>query len=120
MLEFQNSPIAGADIVALGVVWGVAACGGPVVPYRGGRRSAFSPGPLGVPQPTQDITTHTQKFRLQGFNSTEMIALVACGHTIGAVRSADFPSLVRPNISDASGVGLASFDSTTRNYDSAM
>jgi len=109
----------GADIVALGAVWGVAACGGPAIPYKGGRRAALVAGPLGVPEPSQDLATHTEKFRLQGFSPTEMIALVACGHTIGSVRSADFPNLVRPNNSDPSGVGLAFFDST-RNFDSAM
>jgi len=56
---------------------------------------------------------------LQGFSPDEMIALVACGHTIGAVRSADFPTLVRRNNSDPSGIGLAPFDSTNK-YDSAM
>jgi hypothetical protein len=119
VFETQSSCLTDADIVALGAVWGVAACGGPAVPYRGGRRSAFGPGPLGVPEPTQDIATHTEKFRLQGFSPTEMIALVACGHTMGAVRSADFPTLVQPNSSDPSGVGLAFFDSTKK-YDSAM
>jgi hypothetical protein len=50
-------------------------------------------GPLGVPEPFQDLA--------------EMIALVACGHTIGSVHGADFPNLVRQNNSDPSGVGLA-------------
>ena len=109
----------GADIVALGVVWGIDACGGPPIPYRGGRRAALGPGPLGVPEPSQDLATHTEKFRLHGFSPTEMIALVACGHTIGSVRSADFPNLVRRNNSDPSGIGLAFFDST-RSYDNAM
>ncbi|KAF8963750.1 heme peroxidase [Flammula alnicola] len=36
-------------------------------------------------------------FRLQGFTRAEMITLVACGHTIGAVRSADFPDVAKPN-----------------------
>jgi len=49
----------------------------------------------------------------------ETIALVACGYTMGSVRSADFPNLVRRNNSDSSGVGLSSFDSR-RSYDSAM
>jgi len=119
IFELPNSCSTGADIVALGVVWGIAACGGPVVPYRGGRRTALGPGPLGVPEPTQDLATHTEKFRLQGFSPTEMISLVVCGHTIGSVRSADFPNLAQRNNSDPSGVGLSFFDST-RSYDSAM
>lgn len=122
LLIFELLPYSrstGADIIALGPVWGIAACGGPLIPYRGGRRAALEAGPLGVPEPFQDLATHTEKFRLQGFSPTEMIALVACGHTIGSVRSADFPNLVRQNNSDPSGIGLAFFDST-RSYDSAM
>ncbi|KIM38450.1 hypothetical protein M413DRAFT_241815 [Hebeloma cylindrosporum] len=111
--------ISRADIVALGAVWGVAACAGPPVPFRGGRRAALGPGPLGVPEPNQDLATHTEKFRLQGFSPSEMIALVACGHTIGSVRSSDFPNLAPRNNSDSSGIGLSFFDST-RNYDSAI
>ena len=49
------------------------------------------------------------------------LRIVACGHTIGSVCSADFPNLVRRNNSDSSGVGLAFFDSTRiRSSDSAM
>jgi len=81
----------------MGVVWGVSACGGPIIPFRGGRIDSLKAGPLGVPEPHQDIATHTEKFRLQGLNQAEMISLVACGHTLGAVRSDDFPDIVPPN-----------------------
>jgi len=80
----------------MGVVWSVAACGGAPIPFRGGRVDALSAGPPGVPEPEQDLAMHIEKFRLQGFNRTEMIALVACGHTLGGVRSPDFPDIVQP------------------------
>jgi len=75
IFELPNSCSAGADIVALGTLWGIAACGGPPIPCRG-RRTALGPGPLEVPEPSQDFATYTEKFRLQGFSPTEMIALV--------------------------------------------
>lgn len=102
-----------ADTIALGVVLGVAACGGPIIPYSAGRVDATGPSPVTVPQPQQDLATHTELFRRQGFNSTEMIALVSCGHTIGGVRQADFPQIF-------SGSQLAAFDSTLFSYDNTM
>ena len=38
--------------------------------------------------------SHIESFRQQGFNQTEMISLVACGHMIGSVRQVDFPQIV--------------------------
>lgn len=74
----------------------MASCGGPIIPFRGGRIDALTAGPAGVPEPHQDLTSHTESFRRQGFTLSEMITLIACGHTIGGVRSLDFPDLVPP------------------------
>ena len=106
----------GADLIALGVVWGVASCGGPILPYRGGRVDATAAGRLGVPQPQEALAVQTERFRLQGFNATEMISLVACGHTLGGVRNTDFPSIV-PGA--ATELVLKKFDGTNA-YDSSM
>ncbi|KAH7101154.1 heme peroxidase [Auriculariales sp. MPI-PUGE-AT-0066] len=65
--------------------------GGPEMPFRGGRVDALVPNDPGIPQPHHDIDTLTAIFAKQGFNSTEMIGLVACGHTIGGVRQAAVP-----------------------------
>jgi len=97
----------------MGVVWGVSACGGPIILFRGGRIDSLAAGPLGVPEPHQDIATHTEKFRLQGFNQAEMISLVACGHTLGAVRSTDFPDIVPPNPAEPWTV-FGPFDGTAK------
>ncbi|KAG6804791.1 hypothetical protein H0H93_006705, partial [Arthromyces matolae] len=70
----------------MGAVLGVASCGGPIIPYRAGRIDATQAGSATVPEPQQDLQTHIASFERQGFNQTEMIALVACGHTIGGVR----------------------------------
>ncbi|KAF8185426.1 hypothetical protein BJ912DRAFT_485603 [Pholiota molesta] len=48
-----------------------------------------------------------------------MIQLVACGHTIGGVRSVDLTEVVKPNASEASGVALADFD-TKPQFDTAI
>ncbi|KAK1230059.1 hypothetical protein PQX77_006875 [Marasmius sp. AFHP31] len=84
-----------ADIIAFAVVRAVANCGdGPTIPLRGGRVDATSVGPETVPEPHQDLASHTESFRRQGFTQSEMIALVACGHTVGGVRREDFPDVI--------------------------
>jgi len=98
-----------ADLIALLAQIAVAVCsnGTLVLPYRIGRVDAYGPGPEGVPEPQQNITEHTAAFARQGFNSSEMIALVACGHSIGGVHSSDFNTIVprfNNNVSIASGI----------------
>lgn len=85
-----------SDVIAISVVMAVAECGGPIIPFRMGRIDAAVPGPTGVPRPEQDLGTHTESFRKQGFTKSEMISLVACGHTFGGVRSPDFSEIVPP------------------------
>ncbi|KAJ3979808.1 heme peroxidase [Lentinula detonsa] len=103
-----------ADIIALGAVFAVAGCGGPLIPLSAGRVDATEAGPATVPEPQQDLASHTEAFRRQGFTPTEMIGLVACGHTLGGVRQVDFPLVV----TDAEDV-LQTFDTTT-NFDNAV
>ncbi|KAG6842677.1 hypothetical protein H0H93_003854, partial [Arthromyces matolae] len=102
-----------ADLIAIGAVLGAASCGGPVIPYRAGRIDASEAGPATVPEPQQDLQSHIASFQRQGFNQSEMIALVACGHTLGGVRSADFPTIVDESL----GVDVADFDSTVNVFD---
>ena len=45
-----NTRLSIADLVALGVYASVRACGGPIIPMRGGRIDATAAGSLGVPQ----------------------------------------------------------------------
>ena len=96
----------------------MSTCGGPIIPFKGGRIDAWGPGNTGTPQPQEDISTLTQSFINQGFNQSEMIKLVACGHTMGGVRSSDFPGLVSPNPvppnpkRDSSVPVIANFDET--------
>ncbi|OJD32177.1 wsc domain-containing protein [Diplodia corticola] len=82
-----------ADLIALSTVVAVGRCGGPKIPFRVGRIDATEAGPLGVPKPDQDIDTHTQIFAKAGFNTSDMIAMVACGHTLGGVHGKNFPEI---------------------------
>lgn len=49
-------------------------CMGPSVPFRAGRIDATEGGGTGVPEPQQDIATHTADFERMGFTATEMIS----------------------------------------------
>lgn len=101
-------------------MFGVSTCGGPILPYRGGRIDALAAGPEGPPQPQQGLQTFVQDFARMGFNTTEMIQMVACGHTIGSVRSTDFPNLVAPNPSQPDIPNLGNFDTTMLVYDNRV
>lgn len=103
-----------ADMIALGAIFAVAGCGGPLIPFSAGRVDTTVAGPATVPEPQQDLASHIESFRRQGFNETEMIALVACGHTLGGVRQVDFPLTV----TDTS-IDVDTFD-TTPAFDNAM
>ncbi|KAF4614474.1 hypothetical protein D9613_002681 [Agrocybe pediades] len=94
---YPNKYISRADIIAIGAVFAVSTCGGPTIPFRGGRIDTWQAGGTGTPEPQHDLSTLTESFRKQGFNQAEMIKLVACGHTMGGVSSADFPQLVAPD-----------------------
>ncbi|PPR07939.1 hypothetical protein CVT24_001088 [Panaeolus cyanescens] len=119
--DFPTKYVSNADIIAIGAAAAVATCGGPLIPLRTGRIDAESAGKHGVPEPKQDLQTHTEKFRLQGFNSTEMIELVACGHTMGGVESADFPLIVDIRPTDPSFPSVsAPFDNTTNIFDTSV
>lgn len=119
--DFENYPnkfVSRADIISIGAIFAVATCGGPIIPFRGGRIDAYSAGNFGTPQPQDDLGSLTTSFQNQGFNTAEMIKLVACGHTMGGVRSSDFPELV-PAGPDPNVPNIANFDTTTQ-FDNAV
>jgi Peroxidase len=92
--RFFNSRLSVSDLIALGVYAGVRACGGPAIPMRGGRIDATSAGPLGVPQPQNGIGQFTNQFTRMGFSKIDMIAMTACGHTLGGVHADSFDDVV--------------------------
>jgi len=119
--DFSTQPnkyVSRADVIAVAAVLSVSTCGGPTVPFRGGRVDVYEGGSRGVPEPQQDLPTLTELFRRQGFTQTEMIKLVACGHSIGGVRNTDFPQLV-PASNNSNFPNIITFD-TTDAYDDAV
>ncbi|KDR73635.1 hypothetical protein GALMADRAFT_251405 [Galerina marginata CBS 339.88] len=116
---YPNKLVSRADIFAIGAIMAVNTCGGPILPFRGGRIDAWSAGGTGTPEPQQDLPTLTESFRKQGYSQSEMIKLVACGHTMGGVRSADFPQLVAPDPNSIYPV-IKNFDTTTEKFDNAV
>ncbi|KAG2019903.1 cytochrome c peroxidase [Coprinopsis cinerea AmutBmut pab1-1] len=116
--NFPNKYLSRADIIAAGAVHSVATCGGPIIPFRGGRIDTFEAGGFGTPEPHHDLDTLTESFRRQGFSTPEMIKMVACGHTMGGVRSEEFPQLVPPG-PDPSVMVIQDFD-TTPDFDNKV
>jgi Peroxidase len=116
MGKFFGSRASAADLIALGVYASVRVCNGPVVPIKTGRIDAKWSGPLGVPQPQNDVGTFTNQFARMGFDVSEMIQLVACGHAIGGVGSSDFPTIVNPRSSAAGVDEFVAFSSGAKNH----
>ncbi|KAF8207358.1 heme peroxidase [Mycena galopus ATCC 62051] len=113
----SNRYVSIADVVALGAVIAVENCGGPEIAFRGGRVDATEPNAPGVPQPQESLDSHIASFARQGFTQTEMIGLVACGHTFGGVQHVPFPDIV-PELNDPNSTeSVAHFDSSFVNFD---
>ncbi|KAL2179114.1 uncharacterized protein P884DRAFT_239711 [Thermothelomyces heterothallicus CBS 202.75] len=114
LANYLSSRSSLADLIAAGVYASVRSCGGPIVPLRLGRKDATTAGSAGVPQPQNSVVTFRQQFDRMGFTPTEMIQLVACGHTLGAVHSTEFPQIVPAN------VGQIPFDTTNATFDNRV
>ncbi|EJD44732.1 hypothetical protein AURDEDRAFT_35480, partial [Auricularia subglabra TFB-10046 SS5] len=94
--------------------------GGPEINFRGGRVDAKVPNNPGVPQPQDLLESHIASFKRQGFTPTEMIGLVACGHTFGGVQGATFPDIV-PEKNDPTNIQSNQlFDSTGFTFDNKI
>ncbi|PSK50303.1 hypothetical protein B9Z65_247 [Elsinoe australis] len=107
-----------ADLISLAMVMAVARCGDLHVPLRLGRKDATEAGIMGVPEAHTDLETSRKRFEIAGFTSTEMITLVACGHTLGGVHSVDHPEIVIEG--PVSEENVARFDTTTGNFDNKV
>ncbi|KAJ7153048.1 putative L-ascorbate oxidase [Mycena crocata] len=117
LLGMSNRYISIADALAVGLVIAVETCGGPEIAFRAGRVDAKEPNTPGVPQPQQDLQSHIDSFARQGFTPTEMIGLVACGHTFGGVQHTPFPDIV-PELHDPNSTkDVAHFDTTFVHFD---
>ncbi|KAI6080244.1 heme peroxidase [Hypoxylon rubiginosum] len=121
-IGFQSVRSSMADLIALGALFSVGSCsnGEVIIPFRGGRVDVYEAGPSGVPQPQESLDSHTAAFARQGFNVTEMIGLVACGHTIGGVHGENFPEIV-PVVNDSNNMASRQdFDESFDNFDNSV
>ncbi|KAF7341539.1 Peroxidase [Mycena venus] len=120
LLPVSTRYISIADALAVGAILAIENCGGPEIAFRGGRVDAVEPNLPGVPQPQQDLDSHIASFARQGFTQTEMIGLVACGHTFGGVQHDFFPDIV-PELNDPSDTdSVAHFDTTNTQFDNKI
>lgn len=107
-----------SDLIALGTVLAVGACGGPHVTLRGGRIDATQAGPSGVPEPETGISATLTQFGNAGFNTADTIILTACGHTMGGVHRSTFPQVVPASaVSPTDTDGRLAFDETVAVFD---
>ncbi|KAL0066762.1 hypothetical protein AAF712_006153 [Marasmius tenuissimus] len=113
---YQSIRSSMADLLALGVYTSVRECSGPVIPFRAGRIDATAAGETGVPEPTTDLQTTIAQFEKAGFDKSEMIAMVACGHTLGGVHGNDFPDIT----GDSNESSFPRFDSSTARFDNTV
>ena len=90
----QSNLVPVADLIALGTVVAVGACGGPIIPYRGGRIDAIEAGPSGVCEPETDLKTTLSSFSKAGFSQQDAISLTACGHSMGGYLCRQFHLIV--------------------------
>lgn len=98
-----------ADLLALSLVMSVARCANMRVPLRLGRKDAAEAGIKGVPEAHTDLETTRNRFATASLNETDMITLIACGHSIGGVHSVDHPEIVSGPVSADNKL---SFDTT--------
>ncbi|KAJ7287098.1 putative L-ascorbate oxidase [Mycena rebaudengoi] len=117
LASLGNRYVSIADALAVGTVVAMESCGGPEIAFRGGRVDAMEPNDPGVPEPDQSLESHIASFARQGFTPSEMIGLVACGHSFGGVEHAPFPGIV-PEMNDPTNTNsVAHFDSTNVKFD---
>lgn len=117
MSSFMNPRASAADLLALSVVTAAAGCGGQKIPFRAGRIDAIMAGPPGVPKPEQSLESHRTTFHRAGFNDSDMIALVACCHTLGRVHGDENQHVTGGEMSDTN---VVSFDNTPAAFDTAV
>ncbi|CAE6459670.1 unnamed protein product [Rhizoctonia solani] len=117
MMNFYNIRASMSDLIALATYTAVRNCQGPPLVMRAGRIDATEPGPEGgVPEPKDNINKLLSKFANAGFNKTDMIQMVACGHTIGGVHGQFFPELT----GDSNETNFAHFDTTAPTFDNKV
>jgi hypothetical protein len=117
--NYYSIKASASDLLALGVAVSSGICGGLKIPLRGGRIDATEAGPPGVPEPQHDLQSISNAFTKAGFNRKDMIAMVACGHTLGGIHSMDFPEITGGDSSPENDT-VSHFDGTFDNFDNRI
>ncbi|KAJ3195224.1 hypothetical protein HK101_000818, partial [Irineochytrium annulatum] len=110
LTDFVNARVSHSDLLAAGLGVAVAACSGPSLPLRIGRVDATGPSPNMVPNTFDSFEDIQRNFSHFGFSPSEMISVIACGHTLGGVESDENPDIVTDSDKDF-------FDTTNLIYD---
>lgn len=117
-LQYRADDSIVSDLLALGNVMAVAACGGPHIPMKGGRTDATAAGPSGVPEPETSLQDTLDELSTAGFNTDDIIELTACGHSMGGVRHSNFPQVVPASAASSTNTdGRLPFDETVAVFD---
>ena len=84
--------VSASDIIALGGLVAVKHCGGPDIPFIGGRiddlstkACQFPDTPNRLPFPMENFSQTHVKFQRMGLTGEEMAALTLGGHSLGGV-----------------------------------
>ena len=115
--RFYSTESSVSDLIALALCTAVRGCGGPSIPIRSGRVDATAADALGVPKVNDTQQGFISGFSRMGFNSQDMIKMVACGHSLGGVNAAQFPQIVPPGTRTND---VANFDNTTATFNNAV
>ncbi|KAF9880196.1 WSC domain-containing protein [Colletotrichum karsti] len=117
--SFYSVRASASDLLAMSVLVASFSCGGIKIPFRAGRIDAQEAGPAGVPEPQTDLEATQAAFTKAGFSTQDMIAMVACGHSLGGVHSTDFPELVGVE-ADPNNDTVAHFDVEFAQFDNGV
>ncbi|OLN87519.1 WSC domain-containing protein-like protein 4 [Colletotrichum chlorophyti] len=117
--SFYSVRASASDLLAMSVLVASFSCGGIKIPFRAGRIDAQEAGPAGVPEPQTDLQATQDAFTKAGFSQSDMIAMVACGHTLGGVHSVDFPEIVGVE-ADPNNDTVAHFDTEFSRFDNLV
>ncbi|KAH6981359.1 heme peroxidase [Ilyonectria sp. MPI-CAGE-AT-0026] len=115
-----SSRASAADLLAMSVIVSHSSCGGSTkIPFRYGRIDANEAGQAGVPEAHTPLKTMLGRFVTAGYSQSDMITMVACGHTLGGVHSVNFPEISKGSTNIYNDT-VTTFDSSPYQFDNSI